>query len=311
MTNFPKIPNFDMEGLKTFFTVAQCKSFSEAAERLHKTPATISYRIKALEDQIGTKLFSRSTRTVELLPAGEHLLEFAKQIYGILQEIPKSLQQLSLGTEPEFRLVINNLLCDDVAIARLLSELDRRFPYTHFNVERSVYMGVWDKMLSKRADFAIGVPSWHPISHDFETSPIGQIDWVFVCAPEHPLMQKKVEPLPNDELLNYVAINVEDTSVMLHKRVGWLLQGQREIVVPTMMVKLHCHLEGVGVGFLPRTLAQPYLNTGRLVERKVKVPRSPSPMGIAWPRNANGQINQFLRDAFNQRSSIVTPFIRG
>ena len=251
-------PNFDMEGLKTFFTVAKCKSFSEAAEHLHKTPAAISYRIRTLEDQIGMPLFKRSTRNVELLPSGEHLLEYATQIYGLLQEIPKNLEQLALGTELEYVITINNLLHSPEANARLLVALHERFPYTHFTIQRAVYMGVWDTLLNKSADFAIGVPSWHPISNDFQTLPIGQIEWIFVCSPDHPVSKIKSTPLPNSSLQGFTAINVLDTSVTLRKRTAWLLNGQRELVVPNMSTKLACHLAGLGVGFLPERECQDF-----------------------------------------------------
>lgn len=65
---------FDPETLRTFIAVAETGSFSKAAERLCKTTATISYRIKLLEENTGVALFFRTTRSVTLTAAGEHLL---------------------------------------------------------------------------------------------------------------------------------------------------------------------------------------------------------------------------------------------
>ncbi|PUM35896.1 HTH-type transcriptional activator AllS, partial [Salmonella enterica subsp. enterica serovar Dublin] len=53
---------FDPETLRTFISVAETGSFSKAAERLCKTTATISYRIKLLEENTGVGLFFRTTR---------------------------------------------------------------------------------------------------------------------------------------------------------------------------------------------------------------------------------------------------------
>jgi Transcriptional regulator len=47
----------DQETIRTFIRVAETESFSRAASSLHKTPAAISYRIKTLEEQVGTQLF--------------------------------------------------------------------------------------------------------------------------------------------------------------------------------------------------------------------------------------------------------------
>ncbi len=54
----------DQETMTTFITVAQCQSFSQAAKQLYKSTATISYRIKILEEYVGVQLFTRTTRTV-------------------------------------------------------------------------------------------------------------------------------------------------------------------------------------------------------------------------------------------------------
>lgn len=60
----------DPETLRTFVSVAESGSFSRAAEKLYKTTATISYRIKLLEDNTGVALFSRTTRSVLLTRPG-------------------------------------------------------------------------------------------------------------------------------------------------------------------------------------------------------------------------------------------------
>ena len=295
MTNLPRVPNLDIESLKTFFTVAKCRSFSEAAEELHKTPAAISYRIKTLEDQLGLALFARTTRTVDLLPAGEHLLEYVSKIYSLLQDLPRELQQLSQGVEQEFTIVVNNLLISNEGISDLMAYLTQKFPCTHFRITRAVYNGVWDQLIGNRADFAIGVPSWHSISNDFDTRPIGEIRWVFVCAPHHPLAHNVGgEPISDDELRGYLAVNVEDTSLELRKRTAWLLTGQKECLVPTLHAKLNCHLRGVGVGFLPERLARPYINRGELVVKEVVNARTPSPMAIAWRKDSLGAVHSAL-----------------
>lgn len=309
MDNNFRIPNFDMEAMKTFFMVVKCKSFSKAADRLHKTPAAISYRIRALEDQVGMPLFKRSTRTVELLPAGEHMMEYVTQIYALLREIPRELAQLSLGVEPQFVLAVNNLITNAEATSDLLALLHKRFPYTRFVVNRCVYMGVWDAMMRGEADFGIGVPTWHPISNEFETIPAGEIRWSFACSPDHPLAQAADEALTDDCLRQYVAINVEDTAVTLRKRTAWLLHGQREIVVPNIATKLQCHLKGVGIGFLPELMVEPYLKTGALITRKVVNPRTASPVGIAWRKDGVGLIHKFLRALFEKRDPIIHPFL--
>ncbi len=86
---------FDPETLRTFISVAETGSFSKAAERLCKTTATTSYRIKLLEENTGVGLFFRTTRSVSLTAAGSHLLSQAKDWLAWLDSMPDELRQLT------------------------------------------------------------------------------------------------------------------------------------------------------------------------------------------------------------------------
>ena len=95
----------DQETIRTFIRVAETESFSRAASSLHKTPAAISYRIKTLEEQVGTQLFLRTTRSVSLTLAGQHLLEHCRQWLNCLDAMPDELQQINAGVERQVNIV--------------------------------------------------------------------------------------------------------------------------------------------------------------------------------------------------------------
>lgn len=98
---------FDPETLRTFISVAETGSFSKAAERLCKTTATISYRIKLLEENTGVGLFFRTTRSVSLTAAGSHLLSQAKDWLAWLDSMPDELRQVNDGVERQVNIVVN------------------------------------------------------------------------------------------------------------------------------------------------------------------------------------------------------------
>lgn len=111
----------DQETIRTFIQVAETGSFSRAASLLHKTPAAISYRIKTLEEQVATQLFLRTTRSVSLTLAGQHLLEHCRQWLNWLDVMPDELQQINAGVERQVNIVINNLLYQPQSAADLLT----------------------------------------------------------------------------------------------------------------------------------------------------------------------------------------------
>jgi LysR family transcriptional regulator, transcriptional activator of the allD operon len=303
----PRQPKLDPESLRTFVAVAQLRSFSAAAEMLHKTTSAVSYRIRTLEDSMGAPLFQRTTRSVALTASGEVLLEKASQIFEWLQSLPEELKQINDGIEPHFNLVLNNILYDADALGNLLADLHSRFAHTVFKVRRAVYMGVWDELLHHGGHFAIGAPGFHTINDDFVAEPLGVINWVFIVARDHPLATAPA-PLTNEVLRRYPAVNVEDTSQHLSKRTAWRLPGQQELIVPDLHAKIACHLKGLGVGFLPAPTVRDALRTKQLVERPVSSGRSQSPLALAWRKNGAGQLTAHLRSLFESRHPLAAAF---
>ncbi|RYA67760.1 HTH-type transcriptional activator AllS, partial [Enterobacter cloacae complex sp. 2DZ2F16B1] len=217
----------DPETLRTFVSVAETGSFSRAAEKLYKTTATISYRIKLLEDNTGVALFSRTTRSVLLTPAGMHLLAQAREWLGWIDSMPGELQQINDGVERQVNIVVNNLMYDPQAIARLLAWLTQRYPFTQFHFSRQIYMGVWDTLLHDDFSLAIGVTGTEPLAENIAVAPLGEVTWLFVMSPNHPLSQQTA-PLSEAQLRRYPAVNIEDSARRLTKRVAWRLPGQKE-----------------------------------------------------------------------------------
>lgn len=300
----------DQETIRTFIRVAETESFSRAASSLHKTPAAISYRIKTLEEQVGTQLFLRTTRSVSLTLAGQHLLEHCRQWLNWLDAMPDELQQINAGVERQVNIVINNLLYQPQTTADLLTWLHQQFPFTRFQISRQVYMGVWDSLLYDDYQLAIGVTGSESLSNNISLLPLGDISWQFVVAQNHPLASHPATVLSDDMLRRYPAINIEDTSRTLTRRVAWLLSGQKEIKVPDLSTKLACHLSGLGVGFLPERLCRPYVESGALVASSVVNPRQPSPLSIAWKNAGSGKVVSEIAAIFKQKHGLVGGFLR-
>lgn len=298
----------DQETIRSFINVAESASFSKAAEVMHKTPAAIGYRIKMLEERIGTPLFNRTTRSVSLTSAGEYLLAQCYRWNTLLEVMPGELRQINDGVEPQVNIVVNNLLYNPAAAAELLNYLNQRFPFTQFQISRQVYMGVWDTLLNGGYQIAIGATGWESLDNSINILQLGAVRWVFVIAPQHPLAST-TGTLTEDQLRAYPAINIEDTSRNLPKRVALLLPGQRDIKVPNLHTKLACHLRGLGVGFLPKTLCQPYLDDGTLIQREVSHNRQPSPLCLAWKNATMGKATQQIVRLFEERDPIIQDFL--
>ena len=299
---------FDPETLRTFIAVAETGRFSKAAERLCKTTATISYRIKLLEENTGVALFFRTTRSVTLTAAGEHLLSQARDWLSWLESMPSELQQVNDGVERQVNIVINNLLYNPQAVAQLLAWLNERYPFTQFHISRQIYMGVWDSLLYEGFSLAIGVTGTEALANTFSLDPLGSVQWRFFMAADHPLANVE-EPLTEAQLRRFPAVNIEDSARTLTKRVAWRLPGQKEIIVPDMETKIAAHLAGVGIGFLSKSLCQSMIDNQQLVSRVIPTMRPPSPLSLAWRKFGSGKAVEDIVTLFTQRRPEISGFL--
>jgi len=83
----------DPDLLRAFIAVAERRSFTDAAASLYRTQSAVSTQIKRLEDQLGLKLFVRSTNRVALSVAGEGLVSYARRILSLGEEAIQRLRQ--------------------------------------------------------------------------------------------------------------------------------------------------------------------------------------------------------------------------
>lgn len=299
--------HFDINIIETFLAVAETGSFSLASKRLHKTTAAVTYRIKTLEAHLGVHLFFRNTRTVQLTKEGEHLKQRLETMLHDMNNIKTELNQLNQNIELTFDISINNLVYDKVLVSKLLFFLSEHFPKTTFRIRKEVYNGVWSRLLAEDSHFGIGAPGWTALSNRLDYYPMGENIWVFVASPKHPIRHCN-GILSDDILRQFTAINVEDTSIHLRRRKGWLLKGQHEITVPNLSTKLTMHIEGIGVGFLPYHIVRPYIESGQLITRKVANHRANSPLCFSWLKSNAGKINQKLTELVHSKHPLLWDF---
>jgi DNA-binding transcriptional LysR family regulator len=82
----------DLEAVRVFLRVAELSSFTKAAEQLGLSKSRASLRVRALEEQLGSHLFQRTTRAVRLTPDGEQLLSRARRLVAEADDISAMFQ---------------------------------------------------------------------------------------------------------------------------------------------------------------------------------------------------------------------------
>src|SRR5437868_15479434 len=126
----------DINQLEVFLAVAQEKSFSRAAETLHRTQPAVSQAIRRLEAELGESLFDRSSKDGTLTAAGRVLLDVAQQMLNLRHSAHSSLKELKDLQRGKLTLSAN-----EYTVMYLLSVLPvfrARHPHLKIEVKRSL-----------------------------------------------------------------------------------------------------------------------------------------------------------------------------
>jgi DNA-binding transcriptional LysR family regulator len=119
--------SIDLKQLKYFLAVAEEKSFSRAAERLHISQPPLSQQIQKLESELGVRLFARTTRTFELTAAGKALMVEAADLLARMRVTIETVRQIDRGEVGRLRVgIVGSAMWGP--IPKLLEEFQTRFP---------------------------------------------------------------------------------------------------------------------------------------------------------------------------------------
>ena len=277
-----------LDALLVLDAIARKGSFAAAAEELHRVPSAITYTVQKLEQDLDVQLFDRSGHRARLTRAGEELLRDGRHLLRAATDIECRVQRIAKGWETELRIAYNDIISAG-RLAPSLSAFYTESPSTRLRLTAEILGGCWDALFSGRADLVIGAPGDSPPETGATVRPFGDSAFVFVVAPIHPLARAD-EPVPTSEILRHRVVIAADTSRSLAPWTAGLATGQDTLTVSTMQAKLEAQIQGLGVGYLPLTLARAALESGQLVRKQVedeseKITR----LSLAWRSRDTGK----------------------
>ena len=161
---------------------------------------------------------------------------------------------------------------------------------TRLRLCAEILEGCWDALFSGRADLVIGAPSDAPPEHGAAVRPLGEVQFVFAVAPEHPLAQA-AEPIRVSDILQHRIVIAADTSRNLPPRSVGLSNGQDTLTVPTMQAKLGSTVPD-WVWASPVNIAGQLL-PGRLVRKIRRTPQSHAHVALTRVRAGVGKGRRF------------------
>lgn len=253
-------------------TIERRGSFASAARELGLVPSALTYRVRQLEDALDVLLFDRSSRQARPTAAGRELLREAARLLDDMDAVANRVRRVATGWEAVLTVAVDSIVSRAVVMDLCATFLALESP-TRLRLRHETLSGTLAALTSGQADLAIGVVLEPGLGSDIQHAVLGDVAFVYAVAPHHPLA-KAPEPLPDATLQQHRAVAVADSVSRGAGVTIGLLAGQDVFTVPDMASKLEAQLRGLGGGFLPRSLAQPYVDAGMLVVKQVARSRS-------------------------------------
>ena len=130
-----------------------------------------------------------------------------------------------------------------------------------------------------------------------------------MVASHHPLASMP-GPLSDDTLLNWPSLVREDTSRTLPKRITWLLDNQKRVVVPDWESSATCLSAGLCVGMVPTHFAKPWIDSGKWVALQLENPFPDAACCLTWQQNDTSPALSWLLDYLGDSETLNKEWLR-
>lgn len=252
------------DDLQAFLAVARDQSFTKAAAKLGVTPSALSHSMKALEERLGIRLLSRTTRNVSTTEAGDRLM---RSIAPLFEQIAAEVDALGeLRDKPAGTIRIT---CTDDIIELCLRPLLAEFLSTYPDIKLELFVDYgFTNVVEERFD--AGVRMGEAVSKDMIAVRIGP-DWSLAVVGSPDYFERYAPPRTPYDLTRHFCVNIR------HRPSGsiyawefekdgkiFTVKGEGQLVFNSIMHVLNSSLDGMGLGYIPEQLAAPYIADGRL-----------------------------------------------
>lgn len=283
-------------------------SFAAAAAKLFKTPSALSYSVQKLESDLNIQILDRSGHRSRFTRTGELLLEKGREILHSVRELEQQAIKLQQGWENELTIGVDNAFPFSL-LTPLIEAFYQSYSVTRLKFINDVLGGSWEALTEGRADIIVGAMSDPPSLSGFGFTLLGRLEIVFVVAPHHALA-KAEEPLTRRLIKRSRAVVVGDTSRIESARAMHLLEEQEAITVFDFKTKLELQISGIGCGYMPRYMAQRFIDSGALVEKQVAGQVPFVPVWIGWNEQTAGLASEWWREKIVSDAQIAQVYAR-
>ncbi|WP_175818918.1 MULTISPECIES: LysR family transcriptional regulator [unclassified Burkholderia] len=282
--------------LETFVTLAKLRNFRTTAAALHATPAAISQRLKALEDELHTVLVDRDSRGFRLTPNGEYLLGYAKAVVEATQEL-----QAAASGERALRGKLRLGVIETVVhswLPHYMRRLAADYPQLEIDLTVDVSVVLQRRLMAGELDLIIRVEGSDEASVVCDALANYPVRWVARAGLLPNTRTGLARQVLRQPILTYGRGTaphraLEDIVRTLAHAHGVPLSETRITGSPSISVIVQLVRDGFGVAAIPVLFVDALIESGEVVE----LPLQPSPPSIVVSMSRRADAPRFVHGA--------------
>lgn len=176
----------ELRQLRYLLTIAEEAHFTRAAERLYVSQPALSQQLRQLEDELGTRLVDRSGRQICLTPAGEILVQHARQVFQVLDDAQVALTELA-GLQRGTLAVGVVQTVNAYLLPRVVARFRLLYPGVSLRIEEASADTIEQGLLNRTLHLGI---SFVPTANGLDTEPLFTEELMLIVPHAHPLARR-------------------------------------------------------------------------------------------------------------------------
>lgn len=253
--------NVDWNLLKIFLEIVRAGGIGAAARNLNRQQPSMSAALKRLEDQLGARLFERSTTGIRITPAGKSLQVICEDMFESVRMAQHQLAQATKRVAGVVRIqLISSVICSELDEA--IASYHTRHPAIAMELRVSPWRGVLDAL--EQGDVEVGIGYEGHVGVELIYEPMFVETQQLYCSRTHPFYGRRIERIDQLRREAFVLTGADEPEAVTRLRHRYGLGEERAGQAEDVHEALRLITLGVGIGFLPVGAAEAAVDTGRL-----------------------------------------------
>lgn len=281
---------------RIFYEVARCGNISRAAKELYISQPAISKAIGKLEESLGSRLFLRNSRGVQLTPEGNVLFQHVSDAFDSLNRGEKELKRIHDFHIGQLKIGVSNTLCKYVLLPYLKGFVEK-YPHVNITIESQSTAHTLEMLEARKID--IGLVAEPRARRGLNFTPVMEIHDGFVCTPAY-MENLTLREGPYPDIFKTGNIMLLDRSNMSRKHLDTYLSDRdievnQLLEVTDMALLIEFARIGLGIACVILDFVSGDLKNGTLMEVPLESPIPRRVIGFACPPQDQSQtLREFL-----------------